>query len=61
MAQPQSLAEPGEAPGLVAGAVIGQDSPEGDAERAVVAQGGEQRPAKHFAALVRLNVGKGDS
>ena len=38
MAQPQSLAEPGEAPGLVAGAVIGQDSPEGDAERAVVAQ-----------------------
>lgn len=40
-AQPKALAEPGEAPGFVAGAVIGQETPEGDAERAVVAQGGE--------------------
>jgi len=61
MAQPQMLAKPGEAPGFVAGAVISQNLPEGDAERAVVAQGRQQGPASTAAAFVRLDVGKGDS
>ena len=61
MTQAQSLTEPGEAPGFVAGAVIGQDTPEGDAERAVVAQGRQQGTTSATAAFVRLDVGKGDS
>ena len=61
VAQPQALAKPGEAPGFVASAVIGQDPPEGDAQRAVVAQGRQQGPAGASAALVGLDVGKGDS
>lgn len=60
MAQPQTLAKPGEAPGLVAGAVISQNPPEGDAERAVVAQGRQQGPRSTAAAFVLLYVGKGD-
>ncbi|MBS1132659.1 MAG: hypothetical protein H6R16_3661, partial [Proteobacteria bacterium] len=45
MVQPQAQAKPGEAPGFVAGTVISQNLPEGDAERAVVAQGRQKGPA----------------
>ena len=61
MVQPQAQAKPGEAPGFVAGTVISQNSPEGDAERAVVAQGRQQGPTSTAAVFVRLNVGKSDS
>lgn len=39
VAQSKALADPSEAPGFVAGAVISQNPPEGDAKLALVAQG----------------------
>ena len=49
--------EPGEGPGGVAGAVIGHDPLEGDAERGEVAQRDEEGPTGALSALAREDGG----
>ena len=53
--QAQSAQQPAEAPGLVAGTVVGHDTGEGDTQAAVVAQRPDQHAAGAGATLVRLD------
>lgn len=57
--QSQAAAQAPERSGPIAGAVVSHDSPEADAQSAVVAQGLKQSPASAVAALIRVQAREG--
>ena len=61
MFKPQAVAQSSEAPGLVAGAVIGQQSPELDTQRGIVADCSQQGRAGAVAGFIGINRAEGDS